>query len=39
MSHRDQFALLGMRCVQQISLLKLWEQLRYQNLPQITQTR
>lgn len=28
MSYRDQFASQGMRCVQQISLLKLWEQLR-----------
>jgi hypothetical protein len=27
-SYGDQFALLGMRCVQQISLLKLWEKLR-----------
>ncbi|MGA2943161.1 MAG: PAS domain-containing protein [Xanthobacteraceae bacterium] len=35
MSYVDQFALLGMRCVQQISLLKLWEQLRgKRELPQ-----
>jgi hypothetical protein len=27
-SYRDQFASQGMRCVQQISLLRLWEQLR-----------
>ena len=35
MSYRDQFASQGMRCVQQISLLKLWEQLRgKRELPQ-----
>lgn len=36
MSYYDQFSSQGMRCVQQISLLKLWEQLRgKRELPQL----
>lgn len=31
MTYQDQFTSLGMRCVQQVSLLRLWEQLRGKN--------